>query len=188
MLETALLAYLIATLGLALLAHLAPVTGHALFAVRTRSMAPALAVGDLVVTERVADADVRAGDVIAFRLESGTVVTHRVISVTTGTVGRSFTTKGDANGNPDPVAISGASVEGRAMGSVPLLGFLLALLSTASGITALFSIGAALLTAIWVLDEGADDHDEELVMALRRLEAETAIASRPTLPTSAATR
>ena len=150
-------------------------------------MAPALAVGDLVVIERVDEADVRAGDVIAFRLESGTKVTHRVASITAGTHGHWFTTKGDANGNPDPVAISGASVEGRLVGSVALLGFLLAMLSMPSGITALFSIGAALVTAVWLLDEAADDHDEELAMALRGLGEETAAAGRLTVPTTTAT-
>ena len=67
-------------------------------------MSPALGVGDAVAAERVAAADVRPGDIIAFQVGSGATVTHRVVSVTATDEGPVFTTQGDANSSPDPVA------------------------------------------------------------------------------------
>ena len=150
-------------------------------------MASALGVGDLVVAERVAAADVQPGDVIAFQVGGGTTVTHRVVSVTATDDGPVFTTQGDANGSPDPVATRAEQVQGRLAGSIALLGFVLAMLTMPSGIAALFSIGAALLTAVWLLDEVADgDEDDELEELVRVIEADAAAARASTATARAA--
>ncbi len=180
-LEVILVVYVVGVLGLTAAAHFAPSTGYGLFAVRSPSMAPALDVGDLVVVERVAAADVRPGDVIAFQVGSGTTVTHRVVSLTATDEGPVFATQGDANGVPDPVATRAEQLHGRLAGSVALLGFLLAMLAMPSGIAALFSIGAALLTTVWMLDEVADgDEDDELAELVRVIEADPAAARAAT--------
>ena len=180
-LEVVLVVCVVGVLGLTLIAHFAPSAGHGLFAVRSASMAPALGVGDLVVAERVAPEDVQPGDVIAFHVGSGTTVTHRVVSITATDDGPVFTTQGDANGTPDPVAARAEQLVGRLTGSVAFIGFLLAMLSMPSGIAALFSIGAALLTAVWLLDEVADgDEDDELEELVRVIEADAAAARAAT--------
>ena len=180
-LEVALVVYVLGVIALTAVANLAPHAGYSLFAVRSPSMAPALGVGDLVVTERVAADDVRPGDVIAFQVGAGTTVTHRVVAMTETDRGPVFTTKGDANGTPDPVAARPEQLEGRLAGSVALFGFVLAMLTMPSGIAALFSIGAALLTAVWLLDEVADgDEDDELEELVRVLEADAAAARAAT--------
>jgi len=180
-LELVLVVYVVGVLGLTAAAHFAPFTGYGLFAVRSPSMAPALGVGDLVVAERVAASDVRTGDVIAFQVGSGTTVTHRVVSLMAADDGPVFTTQGDANGTPDPVATRAEQLQGRLAGSAALLGFVLAMLTMPSGIAALFSIGAALLTAVWLLDEVADgDEDDELEDLVRVIEADAAAARAAT--------
>lgn len=185
-LEVALVVYVLGVLGLALAAQLAPITGHDLFAVRSPSMAPALGVGDLVLAERVPPADVRPGDVIAFQVGAGTTVAHRVVGVRATDDGPVFTTQGDANETPDPVAARAEQLRGRLAGSMAFLGFVLAMLTMPSGIAALFSIGAALLTAVWLLDEVAEaDEDDELEELVRLIEAD-AEAARASAGASAA--
>lgn len=186
LLELVLVVFVVGVLGLAVASQVAPLAGHGLFAVRSPSMSPALGVGDLVVAQHVAPGDVRSGDVIAFRVGAGTTVTHRVVSITSTDEGPVFTTRGDANGSPDPVVTRAEQLQGRVAGSIAMLGFLLAMLAMPSGIAALFSIGATLLTAIWLLDEVADaDEDDELDELVRALEAEAA-ATRPAPSTAAA--
>ena len=187
-LEVVLVVYVFGALTLAVAAQMAPQTGHGLYTVRSRSMAPALGVGDLIVVERVAPEEVRPGDVIAFRLASGTTVTHRVVSVTATDEGPMLTTKGDANATPDPVATRAEQLQGRLATSVALLGFVLAMLSMPIGIAALFSIGASLLTVLWLLDEltmGAED--VELEELARVIEAGTAVGLAAARPPHAAT-
>ena len=184
-LEFVLVVYVVGALALAASAHLAPLTGHDLFAVRSPSMEPALAVGDLVVAERVAAVDIRSGDVVMIRLASGTMVTHRVVSIRPTDEGPVFTTQGDANGTPDPVAARAEQVRGRLAGTVAFLGFVLAMLTMPSGIAALFSIGASILICLWLLDEV--DQDDALEELIRALEAERDVGVPATAPTSPVT-
>jgi signal peptidase I len=161
-LESALAVFVLSVLGLAAAAQIAPAAGYGLYAVRSESMAPALSVGDLVVVHRVAASEVRAGDVVTMTLGAGTTITHRVVAVTSTDEGPVFVTRGDANSTADPVAARADQLRGRLTSQVAFLGFLLAMISMPSGIAALLSIGATLLTAVWLLDEveAGDDEDE----------------------------
>jgi signal peptidase I len=101
--------------------------------------------------------------VITVKVGNGATITHRVTAVVATDDGPTFQTRGDANGSPDPVYVRADQVLGRVAVHAPWIGFLLAMLSMPSGLAALFSIGATLLTAIWLLDEvEAADEDDEL--------------------------
>jgi signal peptidase I len=171
LLEGALALMIVGVLAIALAAVGAPRVGYGLFAVRTASMTPALHVGDLVLERHVDPEDIRPGDVITVATRAGATVTHRVVSVTPNDAGPMFTTMGDANPTADPVASRSGEVRGRVETNVPLLGFLLAIVTTPSGLLAVFSIGAMLLVAIWLLGEGeASREDAELAELARRLD------------------
>jgi len=162
-LEIVLAVFVIGVLGLGIAVHAAPAVGYGLYAVRSASMAPALEVGDLVVEERVDPATIRVGDVITLATGTGATVTHRVETVTPNDAGPVFTTRGDANAKPDPVATFAGQVRGRVAWQVPALGYLLAMVTTPTGLLALFSIAAALLTAIWLLGEREDRREDALL-------------------------
>ena len=135
--------------------------GHGVFAVRSGSMNPALEVGDLVVTRRVDPSEIEPGDVITLDTGSRAVLTHRVVAVQDTDDGPVFTTRGDANATPDPVAARADQLHGRVDWRAPLLGFVLAMIAMPMGILALVSIAAALLTAAWLLDEDDEPSDAE---------------------------
>lgn len=173
LLEVVLVTFVVGVLALAIGSQVAPSAGYGLYAVRSDSMAPALGVGDLVVVRAVDPASIQAGDVITVEVASGTTVTHRVESVTPTDDGPMFATRGDANVAADPVAIRDDQLRGAVQWHVPILGYLLAMLAMPSGIAALFSIGATLLTATWLLDEvEAGDDEDELDELTRLLETE----------------
>jgi signal peptidase I len=101
-------------------------TGSLPLTVLTRSMEPTLPAGTLVVVRPTAAADVRVGDVLTYQLRSGdpTVVTHRVVAVTTASDGsRRFQLKGDANPAPDPADVLPVQVRGVVRYSVPWVGW-----------------------------------------------------------------
>jgi len=162
-LEAGLILLVLSVVSLALIAQAAPFLGGALFAVRSESMTPSLAVGDLVVVRDVDPGLIAVGDVVTIKLTTGSTMTHRVVAITPTDDGPLFQTRGDANGGVDPVAVRADQVVGRLALSVPLLGFLLAMISMPTGLAALFSVGATLLTATWLLDEveAADEDDDE---------------------------
>lgn len=151
---------LVATvLVLALGGRLAPVAGHHLFAVRSGSMTPGIPVGALVVADQGRPTEI--ADVISMRLPNGVVLTHRVVDIVVGPDGtRLFQTKGDANGTVDPALVPEQWIIGGVWLSIPVLGYVLAMLALPSGIAALLSILGALLTAIWLLEELEEERSE----------------------------
>jgi signal peptidase len=174
-LEVVLVTYVIGVLGLAIAANAAPSAGYGLYAVRSESMSPSMAVGDLAIVRSVPASSIAPGDVVTIVIGAGATVTHRVVAIQPTDAGPLFRTKGDANATVDPVAARAEQLRGRLTSQVPLLGFLLAMLSMPSGIAALFSIGATLLTAVWLLDEvEAGDDEDELEEIERQLELESA--------------
>ena len=169
-LELLLAAWIVTIGGLSVAAQLAPEAGLRLVAVRTGSMAPAILPADLVAIEPVAPDRVETGDVITVGLDSGSMVTHRVIAVLDSGVGPTFVTRGDANPTADPKPVRPDQVRGRAAWRLPVAGVVLAMLSLPLGILALMSMGATLIVAIWVLDERRAQHDEDAIESeLRKL-------------------
>ncbi|WP_297091169.1 signal peptidase I [Thermococcus sp.] len=99
-----------------------------LLVVLSGSMQPLFNPGDMVVVERVDHSTVGVGDVIAFHppdaKDRKTLVTHRVVDVITNGSRRYFQTKGDNNDDLDPFLVPSENVVGKAVFSVPYLGYL----------------------------------------------------------------
>lgn len=79
------------------------------------SMAPKIQEGDMAYIKSCTASDARPGDVIAFRLENGQMVLHRLIEKT----GEGLITKGDANEREDFCPADPEQVVGRLVFSLP---------------------------------------------------------------------
>jgi signal peptidase len=100
-------------------------TGSVPMTVLSGSMRPTYQPGSVVVVRPTPAENLRIGDPITYQIRSDepTVVTHRVVGITTGTDGiRSFVTQGDANATPDPEPVVAGQVRGRVWYSVPYVG------------------------------------------------------------------
>ena len=71
--------------------------------VRSGSMSPTIPTGSIVFYHKEAASQVKVGQIIVFAEPNNpnVKVTHRVFSIGTGSSGRYFLTKGDANASPD---------------------------------------------------------------------------------------
>ena len=85
------------------------------YVVLSGSMQPAMEPGDVILVDAVDIDDIRVGDVVSFRDETGTVTTHRVADVFVGEDGRHLWTKGDDNEERDPGVVTEAALVGRVM-------------------------------------------------------------------------
>lgn len=86
------------------------------------SMEPAVPVGAVTFLAPVKPADVKPGDIISFR-RGNARVTHRVVTVGTDLQGGlAFTTKGDANAEPDSGFVAASDLERREVLTVPHVG------------------------------------------------------------------
>lgn len=141
-------AVLAVLLALALAGILAPALGWRLDVVQSGSMSPTIGVGDLVITSPCDPQDIQVGDTICFR-SGGTLVCHRVIAVDGDN--QTFSTKGDANEDPDPVPVAYDDVAGKMAGNVPLLGYVVSFLRSP------FGWALMILLAILILVAGGEE-------------------------------
>jgi signal peptidase len=117
-------------IGLALFALFLPtVLSGRLAIVRSGSMAPAMPIGSLALILPIRPAEVKVGDIIVFQppahptiLNPDVTVSHRVVEVQSDG-GLYFTTKGDANEDPDIFPIPATNVQGKVVFNIPRLGY-----------------------------------------------------------------
>jgi signal peptidase len=110
------------------------------------SMEPALKTGGLAFVEPAEPTDVKINDVITYRREnSKTLITHRVIDIQTGAEGLEFTTRGDANADPDILNVRETQLVGVVHYFVPGVGDVIHPLHDRTNYYVFIGIPAALL-------------------------------------------
>ncbi|MEN6389759.1 MAG: signal peptidase I [Syntrophomonas sp.] len=88
------------------------------------SMEPQIKIGDVVVIHKIEGKDAQVGDVILFPYQKDMKVTHRIIAVSEQQGTKLFTTKGDANPEPDVDLVPVDNVQGKVVTVVPKVGWL----------------------------------------------------------------
>jgi signal peptidase len=121
--------------------------------VRSGSMSPGIPVGALVTVESISASDLRTGMVVTVTEGKEILVTHRIHRLIEHDGTLYLELKGDANRTPDPVLVPATAVVGRAVTSVPLLGYALAALSVPVGQVTVLAAVALLIALGWLLDD-----------------------------------
>ncbi len=142
------LAAMVVVVALAAWSHLA-----GLIVVAGDSMAPAIPRGSLIQVAAIEADAIRVGDVVTVQADNGVLVTHRVVRLAELPDGKHLELRGDANPAPDPVLVPADAVVGRVALSLPLAGYLIAMLAGVPGLLSIASSLAALLVAIWLLED-----------------------------------
>lgn len=109
--------------------------GYTELAVLSGSMEPNIPVGSIVYVDKsVTGQELEVGDVVTYSLQSGTFVTHRVLSL--DDEAGVMVTQGDANDAPDG-DISYSKLVGRVKFHLPYLGYVSTNIRTSRGIMAI---------------------------------------------------
>ncbi len=112
--------------------------GYQNFAVISGSMEPNMPVGSIVYAHPEDFENIKVNDVISYRVNEETMVTHRVVEV--NEEDKSFITKGDANDVNDANPISYDNVVGVVKMCIPLLGYITMYIKTPLGVGVLCGI------------------------------------------------
>ena len=102
------------------------VYNYGVHVILSKSMAPTLNSGSLVVTRKDGSEDYAVGDLITFSspIGDGEYITHRVNQIKHSSSGLLIESKGDANESRDPWIVPVASIRGKVTGKVPLVVYL----------------------------------------------------------------
>ncbi len=117
------------------------------FIVLSGSMESEIHKGDLILTKIVDPASLEIEDIIAFRDQSGTVTTHRIIEIVDCDGDKCFITKGDNNNTQDKNIVEYGDVEGQYITRLPSMGSIMN--SFSEPIT--FIILIVCITAVFVI-------------------------------------
>jgi len=153
------LSLLIAILAVVGLSRIAPALGYPLVVIAGPSMTPTIPLGAVVIEWTVPVDAIAVGDVVTVQMPNGVAITHRVVRLGDIAGAVYLETRGDANDAPDPVVVPASSVSGVVTVTLPMLGFLLAYLAVPSGLASIVLMLAALMLAIWSLDEADGEAD-----------------------------
>ena len=122
--------------------------GYALSVVRSDSMKPVFAAGDMVVTVppgSLLGREIAPGSIVTYDLGAERI-THRVISIDNN----DLVTKGDANEEPDPRPVAMSQVEGTYLFRIPYVGRLSVFVHTKPGWFLLIILPTCLLIGLIV--------------------------------------
>jgi len=120
------------------------------FVVLSGSMEPKIKTGSVVVIKP--QAEYKQGDVVTFlsspkanlkKLDA--TITHRIAEVHDDEGRATFTTKGDANEDPDRESVTERQVLGKVMVSIPFLGYAVSFAKTQTGFITLIIIPGTLI-------------------------------------------
>lgn len=127
------------------------ISGVRPYVVESGSMEPAVHVGSLCFIDEKANWEkINVGDVIAYQMDNGASVMHRLIQKE----GLRGTTKGDANDTPDGYEVNVWNFRGKFLFSIPFLGRVLWDTRT--------SLIIALLTATIIIISALIEFDKKL--------------------------
>ena len=94
--------------------------GCNMYIITTDSMRPYIKSGDIILTRKVAEERIEAGDIITF-YKNGEVITHRIVEIKEGE-NNEYITKGDNNNTEDKYIIKYEEILGKEIFRVPLIG------------------------------------------------------------------
>ena len=104
------------------------------FIVLSGSMEDNIMPGDLILTKEIDTSELKVGDVISFRTDKYTVITHRIIKIVEEEGERKYYTKGDNNDTEDRDAVVDSQIEGIYRYRIPKLGNIAVYLQKPTGI------------------------------------------------------
>ena len=109
------------------------------------SMDPEIPVNSVIYVKQCDTAQLEVGDIITFKLGSGTDLaeTHRIADIDKENA--LFTTKGDANKNVDQTKVKAENIIGKVVFHIPQYGKLADFINTSEGIAACIAVFAAVL-------------------------------------------
>lgn len=139
--------------------------GLQIYTVVSGSMEPTYHVGSLIYVKKVDPSTLKEKDPITFRLSDDTIATHRIVEIVyeeNNPKEYKFRTKGDANEDVDANLVEPNKVLGKALFTVPYLGYLATYIQSYPGNMVAICIAVSLLILVIILDMLTEEPKQEI--------------------------
>lgn len=123
--------------------------GYKILQVMSGSMSGEFETGDTILIKEVkSEGDLKIGDVITYRIEKNTLVTHRIVNITKIGEKLNYTLKGDANNIEDSEKITFSNIEGIYVRKLNLIGKLINFMQKPYGLIITFMTPTLLILIV----------------------------------------
>ena len=120
------------------------------YVVLSGSMEPTIQTGSLCfVNKKAKYNNIKTNDIIAYKMKDGTLVTHRVVSITS----EGIETQGDKNNTSDGFSTNPNNFLGKNIFSIPKLGFAIREMQTTTGKIIVVTTAVVILMASFLMDD-----------------------------------
>lgn len=96
--------------------------GYKAFIITTNSMEPQIKIGDVIITKKINEDEIKEGDIITFSIKDKEMITHRVSKIEKSGNETFYTTRGDNNNVEDKEKITINSIVGKKVLIIPKMG------------------------------------------------------------------
>lgn len=128
----------------------------AVFNIISESMVPTINVNDLIVIKQCEQEEMQVGDIITYKTEDDTIVTHKIIEINKVAEKNVYTTKGDNNDIKDSDPIYHEQVHGKYLFKISGAGKIAERLQENNGL-----ISVALIIIIFIILKNSKDKKRE---------------------------
>lgn len=138
--------------------------GFQIYTVVSGSMEPTYHVGSLIYVKQVEPSTLKEKDPITFKLSDNTIATHRIVEIVPDEENPNeykFRTKGDANEDVDANLVDPNKVLGKAIFTVPYLGYLATYIQSYPGNIVAICIAISLIILVIILDMLTEEPKQE---------------------------
>lgn len=130
--------------------------GNSFFNIVSNSMEPTINEDDVIMIKEVTIEEIQEGDIITFKKQDETIVTHRIVEMLDTQNGRIYITKGDNNKEEDREPIEFSQIYGKYVFKINKAGKLVEKLQKSNGI-----ISAVIIVLIIVVLKNSNDKKKE---------------------------
>lgn len=132
------------------------IAGVSVFNIVSESMEPTINVNDLIVIKKCAEEEIGKNDIITYKRENGSIVTHRIVRINKENGEKIYVTKGDNNPIEDDETIKHSQVYGKYLFKINGVGKFVEELQKNNGL-----ISVALILVIFVIIKNGSDKKKE---------------------------
>ena len=136
-------------------------TGMEMYVVMSGSMEPTYKTGSVIYVRE--SETIEINDVVTFQLNENTVATHRIINETKDENGKlAYVTKGDANENEDANLLYPENIIGKAVFTIPYLGYVISYIQQPPGLYVAIALGVSVVLMM-ILSDLLFEEDDKVI-------------------------
>lgn len=134
------------------------ILGYKILQVMSGSMSGEFETGDTIIIKHIKnESEIKIGDIITFKVDENTLVTHRIVEIVKNENDIEYVTKGDANNSIDTQKVTFKDIEGKYLIKTVILGKIIKIIQSPIGINFVIILPVFIIAIIVINDKDKEN-------------------------------